>query len=236
MNKRILAIAVVLLVAVVWAPLALALDTMGPPAAGLMQSQCSLGIDYSFSQMTFNFENEGGYKTKDNQLTKTFVNLGYGVMDNWEVYGRLGGSKWELNDWDELGANRLAWGLGTKATIAQDGNLKWGALFQISWNRSVAIEDGGDYVGTIKWYEYQIAAGPTYKLTDKVSIYGGPFYNYLKGDSEWTDEGSSDFKGSNHVGGYIGGQVAVNDNLSLNAEYQLSAGASGLGLQLVWKF
>ncbi len=236
MNKKIAAIAVVLLVAVVWAPLALALDTLGPPAAGLRQGQCSLGLDYSFSQMSFKFSDD--YKARDNQITKTFVNLGYGVVDNLEVYGRLGGSKWEsINDWDESGANRPAWGLGTKVTIVQDGNLKWGALFQISWNKSVAMwGDNGENSETMKWYEYQIAAGPTYKLTDKVSIFGGPFYNHLRGKDTWTGDDSSDFKGDNHFGGYIGGQVAVNDNLSLNAEYQLSTDASGMGLQLVWKF
>jgi opacity protein-like surface antigen len=241
MNKKVIAIAVVLLAAGVWAPLALALDPLGPPAAGLRQGGVGLGLDYSFSQMNFKFTDD--YKARDNQVTKTFVNLGYGVADNWEVFGRIGGSKWEINDWDELGSTRPAWGLGTKVTIAQDGNLKWGALFQISWNKSIALWNEGDNFEKMTWYEYQIAVGPTYKLTDKVSIYGGPFYNYLRGNDTWTEEGeegtsveSEHFKGGNHVGGYIGAQVAVNDNLSLNAEYQLVAGASGMGLMLVWKF
>lgn len=235
MKERILIIAVVLLVAGVWAPLALALDPLGPPAAGLRQGQYSLGLDYLHSQMTFKFEDD--YKAKDNEITKTFVNLGYGLCDNWEVFGRLGGTKWDsINDWEESGHYRPAWGLGTKATICQDGNWKWGALFQITWNRSEAMWSyNGETHETMKWYEYQIAAGPTYKLTDKVAVYGGPYYNYLKGKDTWMS-GSEDFKGPNEFGVYAGGQFAVTDNLALNAEYQLSRKAAGMGLQLVWKF
>ena len=237
MNKKIVAVAVVLLVAGIWASSAFALDTMGPPTAGLMQGQWSIGLDYSSSQMHNNFKYEGETsKVKGNRVEKTYANLGYGVADTWEVYGRLGASKAEAYGLEFVfGGYRPAWGLGTKATFAQDGNLKWGALFQISWNQSkLEWNDGGDYE-KMKWYEYQIAVGPTYKLTDKVSIYGGPYYNVLDGDTT-TRTANGAILRDGHIGGYIGGQFAVNDNLALNAEYQLSTDESGLGLMLVWKF
>jgi opacity protein-like surface antigen len=238
MNKKIVAIAVVLIMAGVWASSALALDPMGPPTAGLRQGGVSVGIDYLNSQMHNKFKYEGEtMKVKGNRVEKTYANLGYGVADNWEVYGRLGASRAEAYGLEFVfGGYRPAWGLGTKVTIAQSDNLKWGALFQISWNQSkLEWNEGGDYE-KMKWYEYQIAVGPTYKLTDKVSIYGGPFYNYLDGDLSDEDGKWGDINSTGHVGGYIGAQFAVNDNLALNAEYQLSTDESGLGLQLVWKF
>lgn len=215
-----------------------ALDPMGPPTAGLRQGQCSIGLDYSSSQMHNKFKYEGEtLRLKNIRVDKTYFNLGYGIADNWEVYGRLGASM--VEDWGGiqfLGSYRPAWGLGTKATIYQEGNIKWGALFQISWNQSKEEWGDGENYEKMKWYEYQIAVGPTYKLTDKVSIYGGPYYSVLDGDLSDEDGKWGDLKSTGHVGGYIGGQFAVNDNLALNAEYQLSSDESGMGLSLVWKF
>ena len=238
MRKRILVIAVVLLVA----PLALALDPLGPPTAGLRQGQVSLGLDYAKSQTDIKVKEEGYGKwtERDSVSTKTYANLGYGVCDSWEVFGRLGGSMAEGEYLIYEGRYGMAWGLGTKVSFYQDANVKWGALFQISWNQSKEQwYEGGDEYGydKVKFYEYQIAVGPTYKLTDKVSIYGGPFYNCLDGEVSCDEDGKwGDIKNPRRIGGYIGGQFAVNDNLVLNAEYQLSSDESGMGLQLVWKF
>ena len=217
--------------------MALALDPLGPPAAGLRQGGMSVGLDYISNQMNLSARDTDGdrYKSKSAQVDKTFVNVGYGVADNWEAYVRLGASKFEDSEEIEImGTHRPAWGLGTKATIYQDGNWKFGGLLQISWNDSKEVWDHG--FDEVKWYEYQIAAGPTYKVSDKVSIYGGPYYNYLKGDLRSQHGKWGTIKGEDHVGGYIGGQFAVNDNLALNAEYQLSASDSGMGLSLAWKF
>jgi hypothetical protein len=242
--KKVTILGVLFVIVCLFVSSSFALDPMGPPAAGLRQGGWSIGIDYSTSKINGKEDRQwwsSSRKFKGASMDKIYANLGYGVADNWEVYGRLGGSKLESdnlyygNIW---GAYGQAYGLGTKATIYQEGNVKWGVLFQIGWNQT-KDQSSEDFYDKAAWHEYQIAVGPTYKLTDKVSIYGGPFYNYLKGTLSDRDNGEEidgHFKGSNHVGGYIGGQFAVNDNLSLNAEYQLVTDAQGLGLSLVWKF
>jgi opacity protein-like surface antigen len=234
MKRKFLAIAIVLPVMGIWAPSALALDPMGPPAAGLKQGGMSLGLDYSYSQINLKLKNGEEYETVDNKVEKTYANLGYGIADDWNVFGRLGGSKLEGEDLIFYGAYGLAWGLGTKVTIYQDVDITWGALFQISWGKSMERSEGT--YEKLKWHEYQIAAGPTYRLTDNVSIYGGPFYSYLKGTDSDEAGKLADIKGKDQTGGYIGGQFDFTENVTLNAEYQLSDGASGMGLMLVWKF
>jgi hypothetical protein len=236
MKRKFLAIAIVLPAMGIWAPSALALDPMGPPAAGLKQGGISLGLDYSYSQINILKNGEESETYVDNKVEKTYANLGYGIADNWNVFGRLGGSKLEGEDFEFWGAYGLAWGLGTKVTIYQDVDITWGALFQISWGESKERWAEGDAYDKLKWHEYQIAAGPTYRLTDNISIYGGPFYSYLKGTG--TDETGkwADIKGKDQTGGYIGGQFDFIENVTLNAEYQLSEGAAGMGLMLVWKF
>jgi hypothetical protein len=234
MKRKFLAIAIVLSAMGIWATSALALDPMGPPAAGLKQGGMSLGLDYSYSQIDLKLKNDE--ETADNKVEKAYANLGYGIADYWNVFGRLGGSKAEGEDLEFWGAYGLAWGMGTKVTIYQDVDITWGALFQLSWGESKERWAEGNAYDKLKWHEYQIAAGPTYRLTDNISIYGGPFYSYLKGTG--TDETGkwADIKGKDQTGAYIGGQFDFIENVTLNAEYQLSNGASGIGLMLVWKF
>jgi hypothetical protein len=242
----------------------LAMDPLGPPTAGLKQGQWSIGLEYSYSQMDFEASSVqiGGssyddYDIESAKVNKVYANLGYGVLDNWEVFGRIGGSSVDFTSeiWDWYSSDYqmpfegdmgTAWGVGTKVTVFEQPNVKWGVLGQISWARSrehlsYTGYSGYDGDAKIDFYEIQVAVGPTCKLTDKVSVYGGPFFHYLDGDFKaiCSDDESYDweFDAEKHsdFGGYIGAQLQINENASLNAEYQLSEDVGGLSVGLVWK-
>jgi hypothetical protein len=157
----------------------------------------------------------------------------------------------------------FAVGFGTKATVWQPSpELGIGVLAQASW-ASVDYDilfEGYDYNGDSWWgvqspgqldfWEVQLALGATYKLSDKFSVYGGPFYYWFSGD--FTHKGSADYgydddyfmaiKGSYDVedtgcfGGYLGAQINATDNVAVNAECQVAEGALAFGTGLVWKF
>lgn len=166
MEKKLL---VVLVVVGLCSTAAFALDPMGPPTAGLKQGQVSAGLDYAYSQMelehdgTFAWNLDYGwytdkvnlkYKHKDTQMNKAYFNLGYGVADWLEVFGRLGGANlyakrnpmdaYNLDDggytdiWlDETiydSDTGFALGFGGKATVWQPSpELSVGVLAQASW-------------------------------------------------------------------------------------------------------
>jgi hypothetical protein len=250
-----------------------ALDLMGPPASGVKQGQFHIGADYSYSQMDLELKdglwieyldglfNDAGAATsftlKDFQSSRIYANLGYGIADNWDVFLRLGGtdaqfgdSIWQDQEEFDSGA-QMAIGGGVKATFYEEGNLRLGALLQASW---------AEFDGDLKaphWTaadsvemditQIQIAVGATCRLTDQLSIYGGPFLHFVDGDlddqlSEWTDEGllTSQYSWSvqedSILGAYIGAQVDLAENCSLNIECQLTSATEAIALGLLWRF
>jgi len=197
-------------------PAALALDTMGLPAAGLRQEEFSVGIDYSHSNMDLEL-NEGIYHDyaygtynssgdleslilKDFKVDRGYINLGYGISDMMEAFLRVGGTSAKfgesLFEGEQFDGNMdFSIGAGVKATFYEDEKLKIGGLFQVNWSQfdgALKADDwpNPDYPGAdnikVEIAEVQIAVGPTYKLEEDVLIYGGPFYHYVNGDLDDT--------------------------------------------------
>ena len=250
-----------------------ALDPMGPPTAGLKQGQFQVGADYSYSITDLKlrkgswieylngwFYDSGpaeSFTLKDFKTNKIYASLGYGIADNWEAFLRLGGADATFGDsiWEDAekfdSPTDFAIGFGVKATFYEEDNLKIGGLFQTSWaafhgKLQAAHWTAADSVN-IDFTEIQIAIGPTYKLLEGVSIYGGPFLHFVDGDlddkfSEMTEEGvltskySWAIRESSIFGGYIGVQFDVTENTSFNIGYQHTAKADALNMSLVWRF
>jgi hypothetical protein len=201
-------------------------------------------------------------------MDKVYGNIGYGITDDWEVFVRLGGMS---ADWsDNLfptgssasarnydGDAGFAYGFGTKKTFYNKDKLEIGALFQISWAESTArfhgMRGGEDVSETakLKLTEMQIAVGPTYHLTEKVSIYGGPFWHYanfgssdISGSREETTEqdvhritkSSYDIDNLRQFGLYIGSEVKLTKSVFYCIEYQHTPSADALAMNLTWKF
>ena len=203
-------------------------------------------------------------------MDKVYGYIGYGVTDDLEVFVRLGGMN---ADWsDNLfpiasntsarnynGDTGFAYGFGAKKTFYNKDKLEIGALFQISWAESTArfhgARDGETVLETakLKLMEMQIAVGPTYHLTEKVSIYGGPFWHYANLDSsdisgsrdDRTIPAQEDYKitkssyeidNLRHFGLYIGSQVKLTKSAFYCIEYQHTPSADALAMNLIWKF
>ena len=138
MEKRILLLVVIFMGAGLWSSSALALAPMGPPMASLEQGQYSAGVDYSYSEMDIEVSGYGLTATqKDVETNMIFANLGYGIAPNVEAFLRLGVADAESEGFS--GDTEFAYGFGIKGTFAQEGDLVWGGLFQMSWMTSEDI-------------------------------------------------------------------------------------------------
>ena len=220
------------------------------------------------------FTSSSKFEIKDLKSDMFLGSLGYGLRENVDVFVRLGAAdaKDEIGPiefttcpecehyFDFDGGSGFAWGLGTRATFWQKGNLAWGGLFQITWvdpDRSKLTwqnpEDPEERLSgkmDLDWREVQIATGPTWKVTDGLCIYGGPFWLFVRGDLDvkmswlFAEEElgrlicSHDVKEQSQFGGYCGAlwdlargprfmRIA---NASLYAECQFTDDAWGIGL------
>lgn len=191
---------------------AVALDPMGPPAAGLAEGQIKIGIDYSHSKMDLELDEgtwiefldgallDAGEATpftlKDFKAYRTYANIGFGATDNVEAFLRVGGTEGRFGDsvWQDQeefeGSTDFAIGGGIKATFYDDGALRIGGLFQGSWaefNGTLFAPhwSAADRV-EIDLTEIQIAVGAAYTWAERFSIYGGPFLHFVSGDFDDT--------------------------------------------------
>jgi hypothetical protein len=238
MVKKLLLVAVVLTVLALAGSSALALAPMGPPTAGLKTGQFSIGVEYAYSDVdmttVWHFFDLEGEKLDGVTSNMILGNLGYGIMDEWEAFARLGVANVDYDDGDFSGDYGFAWGLGTKVTFLKQGNLNWGALFQMTWTNSEDEDVKFDF------YDIQIAVGPTWKLSDTLSIYGGPFVHFINGDADFVDEDdvsyTANIEEDSAGGGYIGAEAALADNTSLFGEVQFTGAGWAIGTGVKWKF
>ena len=306
MEKRMLWLGLMLMVVGLCSSGALA-TTMGPPVAGLDAGQFSVGLGYSTSDIGIDLDGKftdqwevvevedhiifGITTTTTTQSPFTverdfedeaesdmiLANLGYGVFDYLEVFVLLGMDDLSLDEGPLDSDDELAYGFGTKATLYDDGNLKFGVLIQMSWSSF-----DGDYTEierifepdfgidetvptTADWemdyYQLKFAIGPSYKLTDALSIYGGPFYHLVRGDFDielrgektevdttlaplvtytdtvtYSEDISGDIEEQSNFGAYIGAQIDFAENLPFCVEYQMTGDTDILGASLVYRF
>ena len=258
-------------------PAAFAMGLMGPPSAGMKHEDFKIGADFSHSKMDLEF-NDGRYveyldgwfdasgpqsdkKLKDIKTNTVYVNLGYGVTDNCEIFLRLGGTTAKFSGstfWssgEEFDSSTdFAIGGGIKATFYEEEKLKIGGLIQIGWSEldgAIRPKEWPVADDTVQFdlTQVQIAVGPSYELTDMVSIYGGPFLHFVHGDWEdvysqidpvtgglltskytWTVEEGSSF------GVYVGSQIEIAENSNFTIEYQHTSAADTVGASIAVRF
>jgi len=256
---------------------AFALSPMGPPASYLKQQDFKIGADFSHSEIDLEF-NDGEYaeyldgwfdaaggetdlKLKNLKINTVYVNLGYGVNDYFEVFLRLGGTNARFsgsNFWpsgEEFDSSTdFAIGGGFKATFYDEDKLKIGGLIQAGWSDldgAIRPKEWPVADDTVQFdlTQIQIAVGPSYELTERVLIYGGPFLHLVRGDWEdvynqidlgtggllttktsWTVEQDSSF------GAYIGTQMEISENSSFMIEYQHTSAANAVGASMAVRF
>ena len=258
-------------------PATFALSPMGPPASGLKQEDFKIGADFSHSEIDLEF-NDGEFieyldgwfdasggetdlKLKNVKINTVYVNLGYGVTDYFEVFLRLGGNNAKFsgyNFWpsgEEFDSNTgFAIGGGLKATFYDEGRFKLGGLIQAGWadlDGAIRPKEWPVADDTVQFdlTQIQIAVGPSYELTDRVLIYGGPFLHFIRGDWEdiynevdlgtgglLTSQLSWNVEEDSNFGVYFGTQMEFTENSSFMIEYQQTSAAKAVGASMAVRF
>jgi len=255
-----------------------ALDPLGSAADKLQKGQFGIGVDYSDSEM--DFKSKGRSKLAIHNLTlgslvgiqsekqslildgvkvkKTYANFGYGITDNLEAFLRVGAAE---ADWRDDGDTHLSLGLRTSLTFYEKDAMKFSALAQYSWAESdfdslpLTTMVGGTSYPLIMWgdlslHEIQISMGPTYELTEGVSLYGGGFFHLMDGSLDlkgslttsglpqfrYDMDSSYDIDQVSELGIYIGTRIKTSNNISWSIEYQHTNSADAIGMRLLWRF
>lgn len=262
---------VVLLLLTVFAvsPAALALDFMGPPRAQLETGGLRLSFDYTYSKndleftdlkdqyidlsdSSFNVNEMASVEVDKIKLHKSYVNLHYGISDGLEGFLKIGAVRVRSEKF--LGGGSVSFdgncepsiGFGGRATLYQEGNLTLGLLGQATYTDVEDTVEGNlyPYNMDLRFWEIQAAFGPTYRLNEVLSVYGGPFYHYFKGDLRLRYSNNGLFDGrttanvetDSYFGAYLGMQAQLTDRTFAVLEYQAGESAEAVGVNLALAF
>jgi len=259
MEKKILLLAVVIGVICLCSSQVFALDFLGPPASSLLKGQASIGVAYLSGQMDLDFDAKAGGSSYKGEVDgakqqRAFVDLSCGLIDNVDIFGRIGGSRLEMHEYalfaqgDAIfdGDMGLALGGGLRATIYEQNGTKFGAVGLFNWSETEdqrqAYISGQPYTSAeIEYWEVMLAGGVVHPVASNVNVYGGPFLYWLDGEVEGKGTGSpvklrDDIEESGNIGAYMGALFQITDNWSLAAEFQWANGASGFGVNGIWRF
>lgn len=253
---------------------AFALDFLGPPVAEIEKNVFSAGIEYSLSSIDLDlvdgdlivyqngvFLGSGAAPSvtvKDVEVNTLYATFGYGIVENYEVFLRMGLASAEFGDslWEEgedFDSNvDFAIGAGFKATFYEAFDWKVGGIFQVNMTEldgkleSSAWSVYQPNFVEIGSTEMQIAIGVNYLRSSWLSIYGGPFVHFISGDFDYkftrvgenfdTGEYSWEFNEGPTYGGYIGAQIKVIENGFANVEYQQTSDADFIGASFLLKY
>jgi hypothetical protein len=214
-----------------------ALGPLGPPTAGLKTGQWGVAAEYAFSDSDVEVSAFGLSDTLEGVKSNVFLGqIGYGLSDDWELYGLVGAADHECDDLDPIEFDYdIAYGFGTKFTFAKDETLAWGVLFEMGWRQGDDSLYGVDV--DIDYYEIFVAVGPTWKAAEGVRIYGGPFFYMLDGEIDTSISGlSADLEEESNFGGYVGAEFDLCPNNALYVEYQFTGDMQTIGAGINWKF
>jgi hypothetical protein len=227
MNKGILLAFAVLAAVALTGSTALALAPMGTTTPEVNAGQFLLGADYSWARTDVKVEDSSGHIRTNTYLAK----LGYGICDEWEVYGRFGLGNVRAEDF--AGHYESAGGFGTKVNFYKWEDFDWGVIYQMTWLYS--RDDVSDVSVKMKPWDAEIAIGPTYKPCDCFSIYGGPYMEIMRG--KITALGETARINNILIGVYLGTEVKLCQCSSVHVEMQFAQHNSfGISTGITYKF
>lgn len=235
------------------------------PIAGLeyLYSEMNLNTDSLTVETPLGNLQFPSAKIETIKMNKLYVNLISDVVsdDNYDVFLRVGianaspdKNKNRENLAGSIGDSDYDFtiGGGFRTTLYQsrDGKTRWGLLAQLSYaslnfDEKIYSVNGSDVSlsANVDMLEIQLAAGPTYQLKDKISIYGGPFLHFVKGETELRGnvgeipiQGSSDLEQCSELGGFIGLSTELAKNTKFNIEFQFTDDAQAVGFRFIRRF
>lgn len=232
--------------------IALAIDPMGPPAATIDKDGWGIGINYSYTEAAMSRRMtswSNASEDVDIQMHRTFADLLYGISENVTLFAGAGVGNMEWDkisgrsyDWEgDSGDWDLVWRAGVKATLSESDNVSWGFVGSYSSGKlsGAQEESGGDHGGyQITVNEWQFAFGPTVKVSDSVSIYGGPFIDIVSGtwsDNIWEYRNRKTYESEDYWGGYLGTAIELSKNSCLNVEGMLTREGWAAGGGVMWR-
>lgn len=246
MNRRFLAVTSLCILSGC-VTVAFAAGPLGPPTASLKQGQSGIAVEYARSGADW----EVTGRTIDGTMSSVKSNMfiaqpAYGLTDDWEIYALLGVSDTEWKDFD--GGYEFAYGFGTKITFEKTENTAWGLLFELQWNKSgdsgtMNLTDvnaaSANYSVNVTYYDITVALGPTWKITEDLRLYGGPFFYVLEGDIDVEGasvDASSDLSEQTLFGGYIGAEFDLCPRSSWYGEFRFTGDTWTFGTGVEWRF
>jgi len=181
-----------------------------------------------------------------------------GLIDCLEAFLRLGAAD---ADWGDNGDTHFSFGLRTGVSLYQKDDLQFCATAQYSWARSefdslplTTVVGGTPYPlimsGRLSMHEIQIAMGPTYELSECISLYGGGFFHLMDGKLDlkgsattvgipqfrYDLNNSYDIDQVSELGVYIGACIKSANDISYSIEYQHTNSADAIAMRLLWRF
>jgi len=230
---------------------ALAFSFMGPPTAELEQGEWKAGYIFSYSELDIEGTESSWldekYTFKPGEITRHYFDLGYGLVENFELNLLLGVASVDLGDFeyddggvspgDFTGSDDFSWGFNAKYTFVDDETIDWGAMFQMTWFSGDGKWEG--YDEEFDGYDMQIAVGPTIDMGGW-DLYGGGYYYMLDADLKAKDHGTriwtDDLEEHDKYGGYVGAAFKIMENTDLAVECAFSRDTIGIGANIGWRF
>ena len=186
--------------------------------------------------------------------------FGYGIERNWEAFVRLGASSSNFDNSpfkaDETFDSDYmpSIGGGLRMTLVNSRDLIIGSVVQVGWTKYSGQLTSPSWpvpgFVTMDLTEVQASVGALYRWTKYFSIYGGPVFTYSFGEFEtdfvdfdsaeegglFTSQFKWDIESKSDFGVYLGTQILLDKNFSLNMEYQITGNAQLYGASVVWRF
>lgn len=242
-----------------------ALDYIGQPNADINDPHIKIGLNYSTSEIDVELDDVEN-KIKNNKQNKYYIDFSFPIEDAVEIILRLGMS----NAQPDKGENKdnifgyfnesndsFLFGGGIKATIYKNDFMKWGFTAMISYSKYSWDYIDDFRISDVNYYDFEadaplieaiIFTGPTFKLTEYLDVYGGPFFHIVSGnfDAEGTIEyppgnyydvkNTYDFRQDDVIGGMVGVQFNIGKNICFNIEGQKTNSAEGIAGGMTFKF
>jgi outer membrane protein W len=179
-------------------------------------------------------------KVEIDSMYRTMVKASYGVLDNLDVYVKLGTADFKMTDvWTETGEewhdtakgkNAFAYGFGAKGTYELKDGWFVGADVQYLRHKNKYSGSGYDALdpadtdswhGKMTFQEWQVAPYIAKKIGNFVPYLGVKYSDLRIKEKSVDDDGDEDtikWKADDNVGVFVGTDYKIADNWKLNLE------------------
>lgn len=153
-----------------------------------------------------------------------YVQAGYGILPNTEVYVQLGGANLEIDDSEFEDGYRPFGTVGVKAMLLERDPVSMGAFLQGSYFADYEDETPGGELSVESSYE--INGGLALQtVLEGATLYGGPLFYIHEGDVSLAGRSGS-FEEQGNLGGFIGIRWPLKNRMAIDLETHLKTGVS----------